>query len=642
MPFLFSKNRKQLKHIFDWLSKTVQQNDLILLDQKGKLSAYYFEFPLKISQRPKKLKHFQDKKFTFFIRISSVHQGLPVGQWQIIFQSPEIEIYENKERFRFLGIKPLRWGLTEEERIFAFKIARQALKIFLKEKRQPKHEEFNLASFPASFSLRTDLDITLWTRGALRGSALLENINLKNGFIDGVVRASRDSRFKPLKLKELPHTRIEIILISDLKVPLSRNLIRKDEIFYNKGYLIKRVQKKGWFLPEVLNVRTFNNLEEFLGRLASEKAFLSPEEALDKKTDIFIFEVEDFIEGINRERILDLDGPVVKFKKAKDEIEKTSLRAADWLLKIQESDGNFPPIINPLTGQKNQIDWPRSALTAWSLVELGKTIDQPDYLEAGQKNFLYLKEYLLKEALFINNPNQLAISLAYFGQLALSLGYWSESLQAGSKILEKENQLTFEPILFQQIGSFLAELSRNDKGLLEPAFRFSQVSQQAFEKKLTDNQPVNLALWAESVNLFLKLFEISNDSSYLVTAQKDTDWLLSYQLASGAFKSTTHSDFVYTRGTAKIAEVLGTIFLLRNREIDRVFNLNYCRKCLEKTFGWLSQMQYSSENSYFIPQENLKIVMGGIRHDYFNCQIWVDSAGHLLLGASRYLRAKPL
>lgn len=640
MPFLFSKNRKQLKYIFDWLNKTVQQNDLILLEQKGKLSAYYFEFPLKIGQAPKKLKHLQDKKFTFFIRISSVNQALPVGQWQIIFQSPGIEIHENKERFHFLGIKPLRWGLTEEEKILALKIARRSLEIFLKERRIPQAEDIKLAHSPPFLTLRTDLDITLWGKGLLRGSAVIKDRNLMDALIEGAVLASRDARFKPLKLKELAQARIEIILISDLKVPLGRDLIRKNEIFHDKGYLLKREEKEGWFLPAVFNTGPFGNLKEFLLRLGSEKALLPQEKIFDKKTDISIFQVEDFIESNNQIQIevLALDGPIIKFQQQKKQLEKMSLRAADWLMKIQDSDGNFPPIINPLTGQKSQIDWPRSALTAWSLVELGKTINQPAYIEAGQKNFFYLKEYLLEEPSFIDNLNPLAVSLVCFGQLGLSLGYWSEAFEAGSRILEKENQMSFEPIVFQQIGSFITELSKKDQNFFEPALRLAQTTKDAFEKNLTTRQPVNLALWAELVNLFLKLFEISDDSSYLATAQKTINWLLSGQLDSGAFKSTTHSDFVYTRGTAKIAEVLATIFLLRNREIDSAFNLNYCKKCLEKTFDWLGQMQYTAENSYFVPSKNLKKVMGGIRHDYFNPDLWIDSVGHLFLAVSRFLK----
>ena len=638
MFFLLEKNKKQLKSIFIWLSNIVQQNDLILLDQKGKQTGYYFEFPLKIGDRPKKIKSIKNKNFTFIIRILPTKQTFPKGKWQIIFQSPEIEIYENRERFQFLRIKSLRWGLTKEERSIALKIARQSLEIFLKEKIQPKPEDLNLVPLSPLFTSRTDLDVALWTKGIIRGSAVVENKNFRDGLIEGAVQASRDSRFKPLKLKELPQTRIEITLISDLRIPLSEDLIKKDEIFYNKGYLIKKGQNKGWFLPEVFNVRLFNNLREFLGRLASEKASLSPEAVFDKKTEIFIFEVEDFIEGTNQEEALKLDGPTIKFKKRKDGLEKLSLKAADWLLKIQETDGNFPPIINPLTGQANQIDWPRSAMAAWSLVELAKTIEKANYLEAAKKNFLYLKKYLLGESLFIANYNQTAASLAYFGQLALSLDYWQESLQAGSGILEKERHLDFEPILFQQIGSFFTELAKSDKRFFEPALRFADSTKDVFTKILSDEQPINLAVWAEVVNLFLKLFEMTDNHSYLETAQKTTDWLLKYQLNSGAFKSATNSNFVYTRGTAKIAEVLGTIFLFKNKEIDKVFNLNYCRKCLEKTFDWVSQMQYSLENSYFIPQDNLKLVIGGIRHDYFNSELWIDSVGHLLLGASRYLR----
>jgi hypothetical protein len=51
------------------------------------------------------------------------------------------------------------------------------------------------------------------------------------------------------------------------------------------------------------------------------------------------------------------------------------------------------------------------------------------------------------------------------------------------------------------------------------------------------------------------------------------------------------------------------------------------------------KMQYLPENSYFIPEKNLDYAIGGFRHDYFNPDLWIDSAGHFLLAASRFLNA---
>ncbi len=485
MSFLFNKNRKQLKAIFNWLSGIVNQNDLILVERDGKREGYYFEFPLKFGDKPKKSAEFNESRAGFFIRFSSGAKSAPEGEWHKIFSSPELEVYESKKRFEGKQFKPLRWGLNEEEKRTALKIARKSIEIFLKEKRIPKTIDFSF-SLSGIFYLKTDLDVALWTNGVLRGSWVVENNFLGEGIIETAIFACRDTRFKPLEFDELKNTRIEITLFSDLKTPLSKGLIDKDEIFYDKGYLLKKGEKQGWFLPEVFNVLPFKNLKEFLFRLGTEKTFLQPEEIFNKRTEFFVFEVDDFIEGEGKEEILSLVGPVAQAGKSEGEIKNSAISAADWLLKMQEPDGNFIPIINPLTGRTSQIDWPRSLLAGWSLIEFGKATGDKKYIEAGRQNFSYGKKYLLDEQI-IKKANNEGLDLAYLGQAALSLAYPQEARQCGEKILEKESQLKFEPILFSQVGSFFAELSKMDKKFLAPALKFAAKTQTAFTDDLRQN-----------------------------------------------------------------------------------------------------------------------------------------------------------
>ncbi len=637
MSFLFSKNKKQLEVIFDWLSGVVSQNDLILLEREGKQKGYYFEFPLKFGDKPRKIKALDMDDYTFWVRFSSGGIVPERNKWRLIFQSPELEICEHEKRLQKNQFKPLRWGLNEEEKRTALKIARESIEIFLKEKRIPKITDFSF-SLSGAFYLKTDLDVALWTKGVLRGSWVAVNNFLGEGIIETAIYASRDSRFKPLEFDELKDARIEITLFSDLKIPLSKSLLNKNEIFHDKGYLIRRGSKGGWFLPQVFNVSSFKTLKEFLSRLGSEKAFLQEKEIFDKKTEIFIFEVDDFIEGEEKEEIFSLAGPAARAGKPEGKIKNSAISAADWLIKMQEPDGNFVPIINPLTSRTSQLDWPRSIFTGWSLIEFGKAVGNPKYIDAGRKNFSYGKKYILDEQI-IKNFNNEGLDLAYLGQEALSLGYSQEALQCGNRILEKENQLKFEPILFSQIGSFLAELSRIDKNFMTSALRFGEKAQIAFDNDLHQRRLMQLAVWAELANLYLKLFEIQSDSSHLQAVRKVIDWLLSHQLDNGSFRAAndSNSNFVYTRGTAKIAEVLAEIFILE-KQIDGALDLAYYKNCLEKALDWLKTMQYSFENSYFIPKKNLDLIIGGFRHDYFNQEAWIDSAGHFLLAGSRFLK----
>ncbi|MDD2730758.1 MAG: AMMECR1 domain-containing protein [Candidatus Portnoybacteria bacterium] len=636
--FKFDEKEKQTKAVFDWLGGVASQKDLILVEQEGKREYYRFRFPLKIGDKPERTENQENKSPAFFIRASVGQMDFNEEEWQPIFRSPELEVYESKKKFEGKQ-PPLRWGLGKEDRKTALKIVRKSIEIFLKEKTIPEIADLNL-SLSRSFFMKTDLDVALWTNGVLRGSWVVENSYLATGIIEAAVSACRDKRFKPLELDELKNTKIEITLFSELKIPLSKKLIDKEEIFYDKGYLLKKGEKQGWFLPEVFNVLLFKNLKELLLRLGTEKAFLSPEEVFDKRAEFFIFEVDDFIESKKQRDALVLDGPVAVSARKNKTIKESALAAADWLLGRQEPDGNFVPIINPLTDKTSQLDWPRSIFTGWSLIELGKTVNSQKYIEAGRKNFSYGKKYILDEQV-LKNFGEECLALAYLGQEALSLGYPPEALLCGKMILEKEGRLKFEPILFSQIGSFFSELSKTNKNFLAPALRFGEKTRIVFDEKLRQKQPMPLAVWAELVNLHLKLFKIQNDGFHLQAARKVMDWLLSNQLDNGSFKAKNGSkiNLVYTRGTAKIAEVLAEILALEN-QIDTVFDTAYYKTCFEKSINWLIAMQYSPENSFFIPNENLDSAIGGFRHDYFNKEAWIDSAGHFLLAVSRFLNSQ--
>lgn len=637
---LFSKNKKQQKALFDWLRNIVDPDDLILLKRNGKREGYSFDFPLRPGDKPKKLGSVKGKDFTFFINFSSRPAVINKKQWKLIFHFPELEFWENKKRSSGKQTKPLRWGLEEEDKKIALKIARESVRIFLEEKRTPQISDFNF-HITSIFNVRADLDVALWVNGALRGSAVVENTPLNDGIIKAAVYAIRDARFKPLEFDELKDTRIEITLFSDLRIPLSMNLIRKNEIFSDKGYFVRRGVKEGWFLPEVFNVIPFKGLREFLSLLAIQKASFLPEEVFDKYNEFFIFEIDDFIEGEEKEKTSKLIGPLVQNEKLDGDTQNSAMMAADWLLKIQESDGNYIPLIDPLTGKTSQLDWPRSIFAGWSLIEFGKTIGNPKYVDAGRKNFFYGKKYILDEQI-IKNSGKECLDLAYLGQEALSLSYLQEARQCGNRILEKEKHLKFEPILFSQIGSFLAEISKTDKNFMEPALRFGIKTQLEFDDALRQKRPMQLAVWAELANLYLKLFEIRGDIFYLQTAQKVIDWMLNYQLDDGSFRSINNinSIFAYTRGTAKIAEVLAEIFVLEKQivDINKDFKVFLYKDCLNRAFMWLDTMQYSAENSYFIPKKNLDLALGGFRHDYFNQEAWIDSTGHFLLAASRFLK----
>jgi len=620
----FNENRRLLNAVFDWLSGVVGENDLISVDF-GKYNGFYrFEFPLRSGDRPKKISPLQKSEIAFVIR--KPNKLLSGGQWVSIFSSSEIEVLENKNRPH--SIKPLRWGISDEERKIAFKIARDALQIFLEDTSRLERNYFS--TLPSRFSLRADIDVALWIKGRLRGSSVVEGMSLGEGIAEAAILSLRDSRFKPLSSEELPDTRIEVTIMHDLRIPLSTKEFKRNIIYPEKGYLLQQKTvnrysnvleniriingggknrlegRTGWFLPEVFNVQRFRRLEYFLGELAEKKAKLK--RGAYKSAKILVFEVDDFIESSDHQSALELKGPVVKVNSSVDSdfLLNRMHSAARWLCNIQEPDGNIPPIIDPLTGRATkQIDWPRLAFTAWALVEFGKATKEEKYTHAAEKSFEYLKRNLI---------SNFELTLAYFGQLSVALGKIKDACSAGDKLLERSDAFSFDPITIAQIASFFKILSKNDTRFSAPFGNFATALKINFGDNIKKGVAMNFAVWAELVNVFSGV-----DQEF---SENVTLWLKKYQLPSGAFPESTNSDFVYVRGTSKIFEVLALAPEKNKAAITNVLQ-------------WLFLMQYDDENTFFIADTIRPMIIGGFRHDYFNQELWIDSAAHVILGGTR-------
>ena len=604
-----SPYRAQLKSIFGWLSGMVRHDDIVLVDLPGCRGYFYFEFPLHGGDSPKRKRSIsKGEEVTFVIRTFNQEKIL-AEPWIKIFNPPKLEIFAKQAN----PSPTLRWRLNKEEKETALKIARNALEFFLSNGQ--RSEQQYLRTLPASFYLKSDLDVALWVDGRLRGSAVVENRHLGEGITEAVIMASRDRRFKPLTTEELPCTRIEITLMHDLRIPLSRAERTANRIYHEKGYVLSLGERRGWYLPEVFNVRRFRNLEEFLGDLAQEKAKL--DRSAFQKADVFIFEVDDFIESADHLSVLELCGPIVKNNSVIPDHELMIPRlrtAADWLCQIQEPDGNMPPIIDPLTGRQTQIDWPRLAFTAWALAEFGKAVNKKKYIEAAQKSFEYLRLFIITRSRPLIPSYEL--TLAYFGQLALTLSKPDEAMDVANKICSRLGTLNFEPITHAQIASFLKVISKSSENFSVTFQKLGLIIKENFEKQLQEKKSMNLAVWAELVNTFSEIDQEFSD--------KVADWLKNQQLPSGAFPESTVSDFVYIRGTGKIFEVLA-LGSDKNKETTT------------RALAWLFSMQYNEENTFFVPAALRTRVLGGFRHDGFNHEAWIDAAGHVLLGGVRFL-----
>jgi len=106
-----------------------------------------------------------------------------------------------------------------------------------------------------------------------------------------IAAVSQDPRFKPVTPDEIDIIEIEVSVLSK---PWKIDSI--DEIkLGTHGVIISKGFKSGLFLPEVATDFGFTK-EEFLSRLASEKAHLAPNAWRDPKTTLKIFTTTKFTE----------------------------------------------------------------------------------------------------------------------------------------------------------------------------------------------------------------------------------------------------------------------------------------------------------------------------------------------------------
>jgi hypothetical protein len=348
----------------------------------------------------------------------------------------------------------------------------------------------------------------------------------------------------------------------------------------------------------------------------------------------FVFETETFVEGFN-----ELTNLSITQKEDKEDLKKSVAAAADWMLKMQEEDGNFIWVFNPISGLKKQLHWPRAMLAAWGLAELGKVLQKPEYTEAAEKYFSFAKKYFLDESDFYLMKNPILI-LSFLGETALSLSKNKEASRCGEIIMRNILFFSFEPISYFYATGFLLRFSKIDIRSRAFAFELVNIITQKFQAEILKNKKIDLAIWAGVATVFSRAYEISREISFLKKAKQVADWLISFQTPDGSFsRFADGSGLSYVRGTGKIAEILAEIFSLQGKEVDALLDRPYYEQSLKKAFAWINSMQYSAGNSFFIPENNIENSIGGFRHDYFNPELWIDSAGHFILAAGRLFKA---
>jgi MEMO1 family protein len=134
--------------------------------------------------------------------------------------------------------------------------------------------------------------VSIHKKGHLRGCLghLEGNVPLWQLIKDmSVAAVSRDRRFEPVTIDELPELEIEISVLSPLK-----KISSPDEFELGKhGIFIQKDDRSGTFLPQVAHKTNWTK-EEFLGHCSRDKAGLGWDDW--RTADLYIFEATVFEE----------------------------------------------------------------------------------------------------------------------------------------------------------------------------------------------------------------------------------------------------------------------------------------------------------------------------------------------------------
>ena len=178
---------------------------------------------------------------------------------------------------------------SKKERRELLKIARDSIKIFLTTKKPPRIETEN-----PKLKQKRGAFVTLRKGKALSGCiGFIEPLFPLDHAINecAISAATKDIRFPPVTVGELPKITIEISVLSPTKKVASVDEIEMG----THGVIVKKGPHNGVFLPQVATETGWSK-EEFLNQLCSGKAGLPPDAWKDKDTEIYIFTVEKFEE----------------------------------------------------------------------------------------------------------------------------------------------------------------------------------------------------------------------------------------------------------------------------------------------------------------------------------------------------------
>lgn len=620
---------RQIEEFFAWLRSqpVIQdkesvflnlplQNEIIDSRTRKKVSCKNNSFPAFILCEPRQLA----------ASLKILNDSSLENDWYLIFYASGIEIWENT--LRHGKISPLRFGIGEKEKTKILSFARKSMENFFKEEAIPK-DQSSVGEFPAEGE-RVSLDVALWIKGDLRGSIIVENKPLYEGIKQASLGALRDKRMKPVEARELAEALIEVTIFSNLRLPLRKEDVSDSNIDGRRGYYVSHEEKRGWYLPAVFNCVKFKGMANVRESLIREKAKISSKAA--ERVALYTFMVDGFVES-SGDRVLSLDGPVALEKTQTGNFNPTFLeevrtkgdRAAEWLLSMQDTDGFMPLYADPMHSSFGRMDWGRLACTVHALACYGQVTGQEQLQKAAQKGLFYLSRHVLGATTLSANDH--LATLIYLARAAMAMKENNLLEDIMESISIHRVNVNSQPILVANLATLFLLRCGNSYPFLEDGISLAEQVLAHFKSKLEAKKRIQLAEYPELAHVLELISQVTGEKIYMDKALQVKEWLVAQQFENGSFPSHSGSYFVYSRGTGKIFEVLAGSYREYGAAVD-------------KSFRWLSDMQYGEHNTYFASPMFRNRITGGLRHDYANSEAWIDGSAHFLLGISRLISQK--
>jgi hypothetical protein len=622
-----------LASVLSWLRTIALEDDVLYLDtlrwpeaslgraMLGRRRGYFrFALPSLPSARPEPVSDpYARARVRFIVRARTRGGGsgdaddLPTEGcepgWRSILDLRDLVVIERDAPHG--GEKPLRLGLSAEEGARVLGQARTAAEIFMTGGRL---NTLALRAEHPRFAQCSAVAVALWTRGRLRGSVIAPPGPVCRTIGQAALAACQDARFPRPSAADMKETVFQVGFLHAPRVPLSWHEIETCDAYPDKALLLSDGTRAGAYMPEAFNVfpRRIVRLKALTDSLARDKVGLA---SLGPSARVDVSEVTEVIESADRRRALRLAGPVACLDATapRDHARAAGQAACRWLAAIQGEDGALPLFVRPSTGKGEGRDVVRSAMTAEALAAFGVAYGFESAVDSARRALAWLdrlrSEWMQKGAMGL--PTTI-----YQGKAAAWLGEDVALEAAARSVLEQLEQTDPGPLVLAHAASFLDRAGARHPHASRRCESLRRELAERFARATVGEEPVSLAEWAELVASFPLDAKPSRDVR---------DWLRGQQLSSGAFPESTTSDFVYSRGTGKIFEVLA----LRPNEAP---------EALDRALGWLLSMQYRPDSAFFVPHEHWGRVLGGLRHDPYGPDAWIDAAGHFLLGLAR-LRA---